>query len=212
MSSSSANGVHLTGGAVVLKTILDYAVAVPGVILLIPLWLALAVAVKLDSPGPVIYRRRVLGVGGRQFDAFKFRTMHVDGDAILSARPDLQAQLRENHKIKDDPRVTRVGLILRKYSLDEFPQLINVLLRQMSLVGPRMISPPELEKYGEWGMSLLAVPPGITGLWQISGRADVSYEDRVRLDMSYIRNYSIWMDLQILLRTIPAVLKGKGAY
>jgi len=212
VSLFSINQVRLTGIDVVLKAVLDYAVTVPGLILLSPLWLALALAVKLDSAGPVLYRRRVLGVGGRPFDAFKFRTMYVDGDAILAAHPELQAQLRENHKIKDDPRVTRVGRFLRKYSLDEFPQLINVLLRQMSLVGPRMISPPELDKYGKWGMNLLTVPPGITGLWQVSGRADVSYEERVRLDMYYIRNYTIWLDLQILLRTIPAVLKGKGAY
>lgn len=212
VSLLSVNQVRLTGFDIVLKTVLDYAVTVPGLIILSPLWLSIALAIKLDSPGPVVYRRRVLGVGGRPFDAFKFRTMYVDGDAILAAHPELQAQLRENHKIKDDPRVTRVGRILRKYSLDEFPQLINVLLRQMSLVGPRMISPPELEKYGKWGMNLLTIPPGITGLWQVSGRADVSYEERVQLDMYYIRNYTIWLDLQILLRTIPAVLKGKGAY
>ena len=212
VSLFSVNRVRLTGADVILKAILDYGLTVPGLIILSPLWLGLALAVKLDSPGPVIYRRRVLGVGGRPFDAFKFRTMYVDGDAILAAHPELQTQLRENHKIKDDPRVTRVGRVLRKYSLDEFPQLINVLLRQMSLVGPRMISPPELEKYGKWGMNLLTIPPGITDLWQISGRADVSYEERVQLDMNYIRNYTIWLDLQILLRTIPAVLKGKGAY
>ena len=212
VSLFSINKVRLTGLDVFLKTALDYGLTVPGLIMLSPFLLLCALAVKLDSPGPVIYRRRVLGVGGREFDAFKFRTMHANGDEILAAHPELQAQLREDHKIKDDPRITRVGHILRKFSLDEFPQLLNVLLQQMSLVGPCMISPPELEEYGKWGMNLLTVPPGITGLWQISGRADVSYEERVQLDMNYIRNYTIWLDLQILFRTIPGVLKGKGAY
>jgi lipopolysaccharide/colanic/teichoic acid biosynthesis glycosyltransferase len=120
--------------------------------------------------------------------------------------------LEDTHKLKDDPRITRIGKYLRKFSIDEFPQLINVLRGEMSLVGPRMISPPELEKYEQWDINLLTVRPGITGLWQISGRSDVSYEERVRLDMQYIRNWNIWLDLQILFRTIPAVIKGKGAY
>ncbi|MCS7260864.1 MAG: sugar transferase, partial [Anaerolineae bacterium] len=158
------------------------------------------------------YRRRVLGVGGREFDAFKFRTMYVNGDEILKQHPEAAEALRNHHKCAWDPRVTRLGRILRRTSLDELPQLFNVLLRQMSLVGPRMISPAELEKYGKWGMNLLTIPPGITGLWQVSGRADLSYEERVRLDMSYIRNYTIWLDLQILWRTIPAVLQCRGAY
>jgi exopolysaccharide biosynthesis polyprenyl glycosylphosphotransferase len=195
-----------------LKTLLDYAIAIPGLLLISPLLLVIAIAVKLDSPGPVFYRRRVLGKGGKPFDALKFRTMRVNGDEILARHPELEAALEDNHKLKDDPRITRLGGFLRRWSLDELPQLFNVVLRQMSLVGPRMISPPELEEYGKWGMNLLTVRPGISGLWQVSGRSDVSYEDRVRLDMHYIRNYTIWLDLQILVRTIPAVLRGKGAY
>jgi exopolysaccharide biosynthesis polyprenyl glycosylphosphotransferase len=206
------NKVRLNGIEVVLKTALDYAIALPGLVLISPLLLAIALAVKLDSPGPVFYRRRVMGRSGRPFDAFKFRTMRTDGDAILAAHPELQAELAHNYKLKDDPRVTRLGAFLRKWSLDELPQLLNVLARQMSLVGPRMISAAELEEYGKWDMNLLTVWPGITGLWQISGRSDVTYDERVRLDMHYIRNYTIWLDLQILLRTVPAVLKGKGAY
>jgi lipopolysaccharide/colanic/teichoic acid biosynthesis glycosyltransferase len=111
-----------------------------------------------------------------------------------------------------DPRVTRMGQFLRRFSLDELPQLFNVLKREMSLVGPRMISPSEMEKYDQWDINLLTVQPGITGLWQVSGRSDVSYEQRVRLDMHYIRNWSIWLDLQLLFQTIPAVLKSRGAY
>jgi lipopolysaccharide/colanic/teichoic acid biosynthesis glycosyltransferase len=121
-------------------------------------------------------------------------------------------KLAYNGKLKDDPRVTRVGHLLRKASLDELTQLFNVLKREMSLVGPRMISPGELEKYEQWYINLLTVRPGITGLWQVSGRSDVPYGERVRLDMHYIRNWSIWLDLQLLLRTIPAVLRRRGAY
>jgi exopolysaccharide biosynthesis polyprenyl glycosylphosphotransferase len=206
------NKVRLTGIDVLLKLILDYALTLPGLILISPMLLLIALAVRFDSPGPIIHRRRVMGVNGRQFDAFKFRTMHVNGDELLKAYPELQAELALNHKLKDDPRVTRMGRILRKYSLDELPQLFNVLTRDMSLVGPRMISPAEMEKYDQWGINLLTVKPGITGLWQVSGRSDVSYEERVRLDMYYVRNWTIWLDIQLLLETLPAVMKGHGAY
>jgi lipopolysaccharide/colanic/teichoic acid biosynthesis glycosyltransferase len=181
-------------------------------VLISPLLLIIAVAIKLDSPGPVIHRRRVMGVNGKQFDAFKFRTMRIDGDAILDSHPELKAELAQNHKLKDDPRVTRLGRLLRKYSLDELPQLINVIRHEMSLVGPRMISPEEMEKYHQWGTNLLTIRPGITGLWQVSGRSDISYEERVRLDMFYIRNWTVWLDLQLLIRTLPAAIKGEGAY
>jgi lipopolysaccharide/colanic/teichoic acid biosynthesis glycosyltransferase len=155
----------------------------------------------------------VLGSGGRSFDAFKFRTMYVNGDAILDTDPDAVTQLRTNHKLREDPRVTRVGRWMRRFSIDEIPQLLNVLRGQMSLVGPRMISPDEAAKYGRNRLNLFAVKPGITGLWQVSGRSDLSYDERVRIDMYYVRNYSVWMDLQILLvETLPAVLKGRGAY
>ena len=139
--------------------------------------------------------------------------MYADGDWLLRDRPELLAELRANEKLKQDPRVTPLGRWLRKYSLDELPQLFNVLLGQMSLVGPRMISPQETEKYGRHKCNLLTVKPGITGLWQVSGRSDLSYEDRVRLDMHYIRNYTIWLDLQILfIRTAGAVIRKRGAY
>ncbi len=121
--------------------------------------------------------------------------------------------LERDHKVKDDPRITPVGRWLRRFSLDELPQLFNVLRGEMGLVGPRMISPAEVEKYGKHKMNLLTVRPGITGLWQVSGRSDLAYDERVRLDMAYIRNYSIWTDLQILfVQTLPAVVSGRGAY
>jgi exopolysaccharide biosynthesis polyprenyl glycosylphosphotransferase len=206
------NKVRLTGGDKILKLLLDYCLTIPGLILALPIYLVITIAIRIDSPGPIIYRRRVMGVNGRQFDAFKFRTMHINGDDILAKYPELQAELSENQKLKNDPRLTRIGRILRQTSLDELPQLINVLKHEMSLVGPRMICPDEVKKYNQWGINLLTVQPGITGLWQVSGRSDVSYEDRIRLDMQYIRNWSIWLDLQLLWQTIPAVLRAKGAY
>jgi exopolysaccharide biosynthesis polyprenyl glycosylphosphotransferase len=206
------NPVRLTGVDWVLKLMLDYGLTIPGLILISPLLLIIAIAIKLESPGSIIHRRRVMGVNGREFNAYKLRTMRIDGEDILNAHPELQAELAEAHKIKNDPRVTRVGKFLRKYSLDELPQLFNVLKGDMSLVGPRMISPGEIDNYDHWDINLLTVRPGLTGLWQVSGRSDVTYEERVRLDMQYIRNWSIWLDLQLLLRTIPAVLGGRGAY
>jgi exopolysaccharide biosynthesis polyprenyl glycosylphosphotransferase len=206
------NKVRLTGVDELLKLGLDYAFTLPGLILISPVLLVVALLVKLDSPGPVIHRRRVMGVNGRQFDAYKFRTMYVNGDDILDSLPKLKSELARNFKLKNDPRVTRIGNFLRKTSIDELPQLFNVMKREMSLVGPRIITPAEVEKYNKWDINLLTVRPGITGLWQVSGRSDVSYEERVRLDMHYIRNWSIWFDLQILFQTIPAVIKRRGAY
>jgi exopolysaccharide biosynthesis polyprenyl glycosylphosphotransferase len=206
------NRVRLTGIDTVLKTLLEYSLSIAGLLMLTPAMLVVALLIKLDSPGPVFYRRRVMGLNGRKFHALKFRTMRVDGDAILASNPELLDTLATTHKIKDDPRITRIGFYLRRYSLDELPQLINVLKGDMSLVGPRIISPPELERYGQWALNLLTVRPGLTGLWQVSGRSDVSYEERVRLDMFYIRNYSIWLDLQLIVQTIPVVFSGRGAY
>ena len=206
------NKVRLTGFDNLLKVILDYGISIPLVILISPILLLIAIAVRLDSPGPVIYRRRVMGVNNRQFDAFKFRTMRIDGDQILAQSAELQQELMTKYKLKSDPRITRLGSFLRKLSLDELPQIFNVLRYEMSLVGPRMIHPDEMKEYNQWGMNLLTVRPGITGLWQVSGRSDLSYAERVRLDMQYIRNWSIWLDLQLLVQTIPAALKSKGAY
>ena len=204
--------VRLTGFDRLMKLTLDYLIALPAIIFILPLMLILAILVKLDSPGPIIYRRQVVGLNNSQFAAYKFRTMHINGDQILEAYPQLKTELARNHKLKEDPRITRVGHFLRKWSLDELPQLFNVLKQDMSLVGPRMITPSEMKMYDEWSMNLLTVRPGITGLWQVSGRSDVSYEERVRLDMHYIRNWTIWLDLQLLMQTLPAVLKQRGAY
>jgi exopolysaccharide biosynthesis polyprenyl glycosylphosphotransferase len=208
----SLNQMRLTGADVVLKKVFDYVGATLGLIMLSPLFLLIAIAIKRSSPGPVFHRRRVVGAGGKEFDAFKFRTMVVNADEVLEQYPELKAEFEENFKLKDDPRITPIGKILRKLSIDEMPQLINVLRGEMSLVGPRMITAEEVAKYGKWRMNLLTVNPGITGLWHVSGRSDVDYEGRVRLDMHYIRNYTVWLDLQVLFQTIPSVLRKEGAY
>ncbi len=206
------NKVRLTGVDEFLKYSMDILLALPALLLLGPIMLLIALAIKLETPGPIVYRRRVMGMNGEEFEALKFRTMYENGDEILSAYPELHDELSRNFKLRDDPRVTIVGQILRQTSLDELPQLINVLRREMSLVGPRIITPAEVEKYEKWDLNLMTVRPGLTGLWQVSGRSDVTYEERVRLDMHYIRNWSIWLDIQLLFQTIPAVIRRRGAY
>jgi len=206
------NKVRLTGSDQVMKTLLDYCLAIPTLIVLFPFFIIIAAAIKIDSPGPVIYLRRVMGMNGKQFNAFKFRTMIQNSAEFLTNNPDFMMEYKDKFKIKNDPRITRVGSFLRKWSLDEFPQFINVLLGQMSVVGPRMICPEELEKYNQWDINLLTVKPGLTGLWQVRGRSDVSYDERVRLDMFYVRNWTIWLDLQIIFQTLPSVIFRKGAY
>jgi lipopolysaccharide/colanic/teichoic acid biosynthesis glycosyltransferase len=195
-----------------LKRAMDLTIAILGLTLFSPLLLALALIVKLDSPGPVFHRRRVLGRTGIQFDAFKFRSMAANGDEILARHPELKEQLEREQKLKDDPRITRCGRWMRKLSFDELPQFINILLGQMSVVGPRMITAPELAYYGPLADVLLTVKPGLTGLWQTSGRSDLDRGERVRLDIEYVRTRSIFLDIKLLLLTVPAVLMSKGAY
>ena len=206
------NKVRLTGIDNIVKFVQDYVLAFASLILLSPFLVLIAILVKISSPGPVFHKRLVMGLNGTRFHALKFRTMVNNGDEVLDQHPELKSELQTNHKLKNDPRITPIGAFLRKYSLDELPQLFNVLKRDMSLVGPRMISPEEAPLYKQFDMNLLTVLPGITGLWQVSGRSDISYEERVRLDMYYVRNWTIWLDLQLLFQTIPAVLRAKGAY
>jgi len=209
----SMNRLRLDPLEVALKSALDYAVILLAAPALFMVFTIVSLLVRFDSAGPVFYKRRVLGIGGKEFDAFKFRTMVVNGNEVLANHPEKLAELNATQKIKDDPRITKIGHFLRRTSLDELPQIINVLLGQMSLVGPRMIHPDEGALYGPYKSNLLTVKPGLTGLWQVSGRSDVSYEERINLDMHYIRNYSIWLDLQILFfQTLPAVFSKRGAY
>ena len=179
--------------------------------LLSPLFAAVAVLVFLLDGPPIVFRRRCVGSHG-EFDAFKFRTMRRDADQVLQQDPSLRDAFHQNFKLKSDPRVSRLGAILRKFSLDELPQLFNVLYGEMSLVGPRMITAPELEKYGEHQALLLTVRPGMTGYWQVHGRQEVSYEERVRMDVEYIRNWTLGMDLRLLWLTPVRVVRGRGAY
>jgi lipopolysaccharide/colanic/teichoic acid biosynthesis glycosyltransferase len=207
--------VHASRGATTRALVNDLVgrpLALAGLLVLLPVLLIVAVLVRLSGPGPIIHRRRVVGQYGRTFDAFKFRTMVVDADLWLEQDPDLRAQFLVTHKLHEDPRVTPIGRFLRKYSLDELPQLANVVRGDMWLVGPRMITPEELEKYDRHAGKLLTVKPGITGLWQVSGRQTTSYQRRVELDMHYIDHWSIRTDLGIMWRTIGVVFRGTGAF
>jgi lipopolysaccharide/colanic/teichoic acid biosynthesis glycosyltransferase len=181
------------------------------IVLVSPLFAAISLLVLILEGAPIIFRRRCVGRRG-EFDAFKFRTMRRDADHVLAGDESLRQAFQHNFKLKSDPRVTKLGAVLRKFSLDELPQLLNVLRGDMSLVGPRMITVPELEKYGEHRELLLTVRPGITGYWQVHGRQEVSYEERVRMDIEYIRNWSLGMDLKLLLLTPARVIRGRGAY
>ncbi|SRR6266498_526083 len=179
--------------------------------LLAPIFLVVGALVLMFDGRPLIHRRRVVGPSG-EFDAFKFRTMSRDADRLLESDETMRNAFWQNFKLKSDPRVTRFGAFLRKFSLDELPQLFNVLAGQMSLVGPRIITAPELEKYGEHRKLLLTVKPGLTGYWQVYGRQEVSYSERVRMDMEYIEKRSPGMDLKLLAMTPLRVIRGKGAY
>ncbi|MFN3747040.1 MAG: sugar transferase [Hyphomicrobiaceae bacterium] len=193
------------------KRMVDIAVAIMVAIVLSPILLVIALAVKLSMGGPVIYRHRRIGFGGRPFDCLKFRTMVANGDEVLerhlAANPAAAEEWRRSRKLADDPRVTRFGWFLRKTSLDELPQLLNILRGEMSCVGPRPIVSEELERYGVHAHEYLRARPGVTGSWQVSGRSSVSYGDRVKLDAEYVRTWSFGSDLVILARTVPAVLK-----
>jgi len=193
------------------KGIMDLTLTLVAAPFWVPVLFLLGLMVKLHDKGPVFYRRRVVGPEG-QFDAFKLRTMRVDADRVLDLNPQLRAEFIKDFKLKEDPRVTRLGKYLRKWSLDELPQLLNVLKQQMSLVGPRMITREELDKYGPYRDLFLSVKPGLTGYWQVSGRQEVSYEERVKMDVYYIQNWSLWYDCKILCLTVWKVLKREGAY
>lgn len=193
------------------KRFVDIVGSLIGLVLSSPALVLSALLVKLWDGGPILYRRRVVGRNG-EFDAFKLRTMRVDADRILQANPELRSEYQRNFKLRNDPRVTRVGAILRRYSLDEIPQLFNVLAGQMSLVGPRMITAAELSKYGNRAHLLRLVKPGLTGYWQVNGRQQTSYSERVDMDAYYIENWNLLLDLKILVATPLSVLKGEGAY
>ena len=203
-------------GNLFLKRLLDIFIVLFFSPLWIPIMLLLAILTKLTSKGPVFYGHKRIGKNGKEIKCWKFRSMCVNSqemlEEILKTDPVRRAEWEKDRKFIDDPRVTKFGKILRKTSLDELPQLFNILSGSMSLVGPRPVTEPELKKYGKYKDYVLSVSPGLSGMWQISGRSDTGYEERISFDTYYIQNWSIWLDIWILIKTVWVVLRGKGAY
>lgn len=221
LSTRSVEGIEslLVPRMSIWKRCIDIAGSIIGLFLFSPVMLAAGIAIKLNSPGPIIFKQERVGLLGKKFTFLKFRSMYVNGNSDLHKNY-IQKFIKQSnqgqdhiYKIKDDPRVTPVGKILRKTSLDELPQLINVLKGEMSLVGPRPPIQYECEHYDQWHQRrVLEVKPGITGLWQIKGRSRTAFDEMVRLDLKYIMEWSLWLDIKILFQTVRAVLFGKGAY
>jgi exopolysaccharide biosynthesis polyprenyl glycosylphosphotransferase len=203
---------NISGWNLYLKRAMDISLSMAALLLLAPLFAIVALAIRLDSPGPVFFKQLRLGKGGVPFVCHKFRSMYQDAEARLEALRELNEADGPIFKMRDDPRLTRMGRLLRRTSIDELPQLWNVLIGDMSLVGPRPPIPSEVEHYEEWHRRRLEVVPGLTGLWQVSGRSSLSFEEMVMFDIYYIENWSLGLDLQILLRTVPAVIASAGAY
>jgi exopolysaccharide biosynthesis polyprenyl glycosylphosphotransferase len=195
------------------KRIMDLVLTFLGLIALAPLMLVIALIIKTTSKGPVIYSQIRVGVGGRLFKMYKFRSMVENAEAL---QKDLEKHNKHRKtpvfKVENDPRVTRFGSFIRKYSLDELPQLFNVLRNDMSIVGPRPPVVSEVEKYEPWQLRRLAVQPGLTCIWQVSGRSNLSFEEWMQLDLQYIKNWSLWLDIKLILLTFRAIVSGHGAY
>lgn len=199
-----------------MKRLFDVFFSLTGILLLFPVFIVIAFIIYIDSPGPIVFAHRRIGKNGEPFSCYKFRTMVADAqvklDAFLIAHPEAKTEWEREFKLKNDPRITRIGNFLRKTSLDELPQLFNVVTGEMSLVGPRPIIDKEVPKYGGYINDYRLVNPGITGYWQVSGRNDVDYDTRVQMDSWYVRNWSLWLDVVLLIKTVKVVLIGKGAY
>lgn len=208
-------GRTAAGDAMLIRSI-DIAVALAAVLLLLPLLLVICLGLKLTSPGPVLFAHRRIGKGGQVFPCYKFRSMVVNSAEVLERHlaesPTAQAEWLRDQKLRNDPRVTAIGRLLRRTSLDEVPQIFNVLRGEMSMVGPRPIVEGEVFRYRQYIFDYMSVKPGITGLWQISGRNNTTYRRRVALDTAYARSRNVALDLAIMARTIPAVLTGSGCY
>jgi exopolysaccharide biosynthesis polyprenyl glycosylphosphotransferase len=203
---------QLSGPRKVLKGLFDRCMAAMALIMLSPMLLAVAVAIRVSDSGPALFAQTRVGKDGRTFKIYKFRTMVVDAEARLSELApdnDLDGVL---FKLRRDPRITPIGARLRKYSVDELPQLINVVKGEMSLVGPRPPLPSEAARYADHVRRRLVVRPGLTGMWQVNGRSDLSWDESVRLDLRYVENWSFALDLQILWKTVSVILRGSGAY
>ena len=199
-----------------IKRVFDLVLSLLGLILVIPVTAVIALLIHLDNPGPIFFAHRRIGQGGREFPCYKFRTMVPNAENILKdylkTHPEAREEWERDFKLKHDPRITHIGAFLRKTSLDELPQVFNVIKGDMSLVGPRPIIAAEVPKYGEYFADFCLVPPGITGMWQVNGRSDTTYEERVQMDTWYVRNWSVWIDIIYLIKTVTVVLARKGAY
>lgn len=196
----------------ILKRTIDIIGSLLGLIILSPIFLILSIVVKADSPGPIFFAHKRLGYNGNLIRIYKFRTMVINAEELLNnLSPEQKEEFAKNFKLESDPRITKVGNFLRKSSLDELPQLLNILKGELSIVGPRPIVEKELKNYGIYGEKLLSVKPGLTGNWQANGRSDTTYEERVEMDMQYIDNRSIFLDIKIIFKTFSAVIKKQGA-
>ncbi|MBO7394045.1 MAG: sugar transferase [Abditibacteriota bacterium] len=194
-----------------VKRCVDILFSLIAIIVLSPLFIVIAFLVWRNDKGSVIFRRRVIGRGGKEFDMFKFRSMVMNAEQILDENKELLSEYKGKHKLENDPRITKIGSFLRTTSIDELPQFFNVLFGTMSLVGPRPIHGDEAETYGSNLSRFITVKPGMTGLWQIYGRSNTTYEERVKYDMAYIKHRSIWYDFWVLVMTVPAVILKRGA-
>ncbi|MDR1837267.1 MAG: undecaprenyl-phosphate galactose phosphotransferase WbaP [Treponema sp.] len=210
----TSNKLKLTWN-LLIKRFMDITLVIAGGILILPFLLLIALIIKINSPGPALYKHKRLGKDGKYFYTYKFRSMVADAENQLQKiieTPELKTEWENNHKLQNDPRITSIGRILRRTSIDEFPQLINILKGEMSFVGPRPIVDEEVKRYGENYNRIFSIKPGLTGLWQVSGRSDTNYYDRIAYDTYYLQSWSVWLDLWIILRTISVVFIGKGAY
>jgi len=196
----------------IAKRLIDLVFGVVGSIITLLLAPLIGILINLEEPGPVFYRREFVSEDGTTRYYLKFRTMLCEADTILASDPQLKARFVGNYKLREDPRVLRVGRLLRRYSIDEFPQFFSLLTGQLTLVGPRVICREEKDRYGEFLSKRLSVKPGITGYWQVMGRQTTSYEDRIRLDMFYVDHWSIWLDFFIIAKTFGAIVRPEGAY
>lgn len=198
-----------------LKRSTDLLVALAACIFLLPVLIPIALLIRLSDGGPAIFKQKRVGLNGREFLCYKFRSMHIDSKRqlaeLLERDPRARAEWKATQKLENDPRITKLGNFLRKSSLDELPQLLNIIKGDMSIVGPRPIVQSEIEKYGEYFEHYKSVRPGLTGLWQVSGRSETTYDERVALDVTYVNQRSFFADLKIIAMTIPAVLTSEGA-
>lgn len=196
----------------IIKRLMDIIISSMGLIICLPIFIIIGIIIKLDSKGPIFFKHKRIGKQGKKIEIYKFRTMINNADEAMKYFTEEQKEeFKKNFKLENDPRVTKVGKILRKTSLDELPQIINILKGEMSIIGPRPVVETELEKYGTKKNVFLSVAPGLTGNWAANGRSDVSYEERMALELDYIENRSLMLDLKIFFKTIGSVLKGRGA-